>query len=186
MSESAGSPAAWTAFVEEMNRSVLDAVEENVEAQSRFVDAWFGAVDDSWTTSPGTVASGMEGYARAYEEWMRGFEQQLDRVTEAISGEEVTPEDVRNLWLTTANRAFKEVMSTPAFAAATGQQVGDALEVQQRVDESAEETLHALRFATAGDVEEVGERLVELERRQQAVEDSLDRILAAVESEATE
>ncbi|MFB6079994.1 MAG: poly(R)-hydroxyalkanoic acid synthase subunit PhaE [Haloferacaceae archaeon] len=173
----------WAEFVEEMNESWFDAVEENVEAQARFVESWFDAVDDSWASSPETVTEGMEGYARAYEAWMRAAEEQLQRTADAIEGEEVSPEDFRDIWLNAANRSFKEVMNTSAFAAATGETVGDAMELQERIDAAAEETLHSLGFATEGDVEEVGARLVELERRQHAVEEKLDEVLAALDGE---
>jgi hypothetical protein len=95
----------------------------------------------------------------------------------------VAPEDFRDIWLNAANESFKEVMGTSAFAAATGETVGDALELQQAIDAATEETLAALGFATGGDVEEVGARLVELERRQHAVEEKLDRVLAALDAE---
>jgi len=99
-------------------------------------------------------------------------------------GRDVDIEEFRDIWLNTANEAFKEVMSTTAFAKMTGETVGDVLELQEQADEAAQETLNSLGFATEGDVVEIGDRLVELERRQHAVEQKLDRVLEHVEDKA--
>jgi methyl-accepting chemotaxis protein len=168
------SPENWNEFVEEMNRNALDALERNVEAQTTFVEAWMDALGDA--SSEETVEDGLEGYARAYEVWMGAAQDQFERMSDAIEGEDVPPEEFRDIWLNTANEAFKEVMSTTAFAATTGETVESALELRQEVDETAEQTLHALGFPTEGDVEEVGERLVELERRQHGVEQGVDGV----------
>jgi hypothetical protein len=185
MSESESRPDAaeqWAEFAEEMNEQVLGAVEANADARARFVESWLDAVEGTQANATARAADGLDGYADAYERWVDATEQQLDRVTEAIEGEDVSVEDFRDIWLTTANRAFADVMGTSAFAAATGETVDDALDVQRETDEAAEETLHALGFATEGDVQEVGSRLVELERRQHAVEEKLDEVLAALDA----
>jgi phage-related minor tail protein len=170
----------WNDFVQQMNEEFVDALEQNMEAQAEFVESWSRTVQDA--TEDEQLSSGVEGYARAYEVWMEAAEQMVDRANEAVEGEEVELEQFRDVWLNSANEAFKEVMSTTAFAAATGETVEQALELQRRTDEAAETTLHALGFATEGDVQEVGERLVELERRQHEVENKLDRILDGIES----
>jgi len=167
----------WTEFVESVNEQFVDAFEANVEAQSQFVETWADTVEESTDTD--RVGDGVRGYARAYQVWMDAAEQMADQV--AAEGGDVAPEDVRDVWLNAANEAFKEVMSTSAFAAMTGETIEDALELRQTADESAQETLHALGMATERDVREVGERLVELERRQHAVEDKLDRIVEELE-----
>lgn len=170
----------WTEHVEDINDSFVQAVQQNVDAQTEFVKTWFDAIEESWDTTPDAVEDDMEGYARAYKTWMAAAEEQLDRTQDLLDGEAVSPDEFRDLWLKTANEAFKEVMGTSAFAAATADAVGDVVELQQQVDEAAEETLHTLGFATSGDIEEVGERLVELERRQHDIEQKLDEILDAV------
>jgi hypothetical protein len=111
---------------------------------------------------------------------MDAAEQVMERATAAAEGEDVEPEEVRDIWLQSANQAFKEVMSTSAFASANGQLVTTMLEAQRDVDEMNQETLARMGLSTRDDVEEIGERLVELERRQQAVENKLDEILDAV------
>ncbi|ARS88512.1 poly(R)-hydroxyalkanoic acid synthase subunit [Natrarchaeobaculum aegyptiacum] len=172
----------WNAMTEQWNEQFLEALEANVEAQAQFVEQWSETVGD--VTEDQEVADGVEGYARAYQTWMDASEQMATRVTDAIEGEDVDPEEFRDIWLNTANEAFKDVMSTTAFAQMTGETVGDVLERQQEAEEASQETLRTLGFATEEDVLEVGDRLVELERRQHAVEQKLDRILEHLDEDS--
>ncbi len=167
--------ASWNAFVEQWNDQFLEAMEDNMEAQAQFVESWSDAVGE--VSEDTEISDGVEGYARAYETWMGASKQMVDRMNDAVEGEDVDLEEFRDIWLNTANEAFKDVMSTTAFARMTGETVGDVLELQQQADEASQETLRMLGFATEDDVIEVGDRLVELERRQHAVEDKLDRVL---------
>ncbi len=177
----------WGEFARRMNRQFVEALERNVEAQAELVESFTETVD-ARDTAPSSMAvdaedveDGVQGYARAYEVWMDAAEQMVEQTGDLAEGEDVDPAAFRNVWLDAANDAFKQVMSTTAFAAATGDAVGDALQARQEADETAEETLHTLGFATEGDVQEVGERLVELERRQHELETKIDRVLDAVE-----
>lgn len=182
----------WGEFARRMNRQFVEAFERNVEAQAEFVESFSEAVEagpDGETVPVETpmddldgeqFEEAVEGYARAYDVWMDAARTMVERTNDAVAGEDVDATEFRDVWLDAANDAFKEVMGTSAFAAATGNAVGDALEMRREADEAAEETLHNLGFATEGDVREVGERLVELERRQQAVENKLDRLLESV------
>ena len=179
MTNSRTQPESWNAFVEQWNEQFLDALEGNMEAQAQFVESWSEAVSD--VTEEDDVAEGVEGYARAYEAWMDASKEMVDRMNDVVEGEDVSLEEFRDIWLNTSNEAFKEVMSTTAFARMTGETVGDVLEAQQQADEAAETTLRTLGFATETDVVEVGDRLVELERRQHAVEEKLDRVLEHLE-----
>lgn len=169
----------WEAFTEEMGERFASALEQNVEAQADFVETWFDTLEGSMDA--GDADETIEGYARAYEAWMDAAIEQVERTGDALEGEDVDPQEFRDLWLSTANDVFSEVMATPAFAAATGETVEQALEVRQQVDEAAQDTLAGLGFATTGDVVEVGDRLVELERRQHEVERKLDRVLEHIE-----
>ncbi len=175
MTDSQPQTQNWNAFVEQWNEQFLEALEQNMEAQAQFVESWSEAVEE--TTDDVEVADGVEGYARAYDAWMNASQQMVERMNDVVEGEDVDLEEFRDVWLNTANEAFKEVMSTTAFARMTGETVGDVLEAQQQADEAAETTLRTLGFATESDVVEVGDRLVELERRQHAVEQKLDRVL---------
>lgn len=187
MSDSTPSMAGdepWSEYVAEMNETFFELVERNVEMQSSFAESWMDALEE--TTMDDMMVEGLQGTARAYEVWMEAAAEQFDLVEQAMSGEDVDPEAFRDVWLNAANEAFKEVMGTTAFAAATGQTVSDTLSASEQFDQTAQETLHSLGFASRGDIEEVGERLLELERRQHAIERKLDRVLDAVESEGSD
>ena len=170
----------WNEMVEQMNETVAESVERNVEAQAAFIEAWTDAVDDS-VPEEDTLADAVEGYTRAYEVWMEAAEEMFEGTAAAAEGEDVDPKEFRDLWLESANEAFKEVMSTEAFAAANGQFVGAMLELREEFDDAAQDAIAEMGMATRDDVVEVGERLIELERRQHEVENKLDRVLDALE-----
>ncbi|MFA9426522.1 poly(R)-hydroxyalkanoic acid synthase subunit [Natronorubrum sp. A-ect3] len=171
----------WNAFVEQWNEQFLDALEDNMEAQAEFVESWSETVGE--VSEDNELSDGVEGYARAYETWMNASQQMVERMNDTLEGEDVDVDEFRDIWLNTANEAFKDVMSTTAFAKMTGETVGDVLELQQEADEASQETLRSLGFATEDGVVEVGDRLVELERRQHAVEKKLDRVLEHLDDE---
>jgi hypothetical protein len=164
----------WSELVERMSEQMTAAMEASTGANSEFVESWQEAVGSMG--NPEYAAETVEGYGGAYEAWMDAAEETAEKVSAAAEGEEVSPEEFRDVWLDNANEAFKQVMSTDAFAAATGQNLEDLLEMRQRADENAQATLHEFGFATERDVRELGERLVELERRQQRVENELERL----------
>jgi len=170
----------WGRMVEQMNEAVAESIERNMEAQTAMMESWNEAVDETML-SEAELDEGIEGYRRAYEVWMDTAEEMVDRSIDAAEGEDVEPEEFRDLWLQSANESFKEVMSTSAFASANGQLVESLMETQQELDEMAQDNLAQMGMATKDDVVEVGERLVELERRQHAVEQKLDRILEELE-----
>jgi membrane-bound lytic murein transglycosylase MltF len=167
-------------MVEQMNDAVAESVEQNMEAQAAFMESWADAVDTS-IPEEDTIADGIAGYNKAYEVWMDAAERMFERTNDAAAGEDVDPSEFRDIWLQSANEAFKEVMSTSAFAAANGQLVESMLEMRQEADEIGQDTIAQLGFPTRDDMDEVAERLVELERRQHSIEQKLDDILAAVE-----
>jgi len=175
MTDSQPQTQNWNAFVEQWNEQFLEALEDNMEAQAQFVESWSETVGE--VSEDNELSDGVEGYARAYETWMNASQQMVERMNDQLEGEDVNVEEFRDIWLNTANEAFKDVMSTTAFAKMTGETVGDVLELQQQADEASQETLRSLGFATEDDVVEIGDRLVELERRQHAVEEKLDRVL---------
>jgi hypothetical protein len=177
MSDASG-PEEVDEFVERMTETYMSAVDRSLDAQTEFVEAWTDAVETS--TVDDHLDEGYQGTLRAYQAWMDAAETSFDRMGDAVEGEEVDPEELRDVWLGAANEAFKETMTTTAFAAATGQGVGDVLDLREGVEEASEETLHAIGFASVRDVREVGERLVETERRLHAVEGKLDRVLDAI------
>jgi BMFP domain-containing protein YqiC len=170
----------WTEMVEQMNEAVSESVEQNMKAQAAFVESWADAVEDSIPEEE-NVTEGIQGYNQAYEEWMNAAEQMLERTGDAAQGEDVDPTEFRDIWLQSANEAFKHVMGTSAFAAANGQLVETMMEMRQQADDIQQDSIAQMGFSTREDVEEVGERLVELERRQHEVEQKLDQILDHLE-----
>ena len=183
-----------TEMMEGMNDAISRSIEQNVQAQMAFIESWSDAFDgamteeatgdgdeDEMAETESITAEGMEGYGRAYEVWMDAAERMAERVGDAAQGEDVSITEFRDIWLQSANEAFSEVMSTTAFAAGTGQTVSQAMELQQQADDVAQDTLERMGFATREDVDEVGARLVELERRQHEVSAKLDRVLDAME-----
>jgi hypothetical protein len=175
-SDSDAASRYWGAFVEGADSSFAEAIQRNVEAQAEFADAWRRAIEGD-----GQPADAMAGYLRAYETWMEATRRLFDRFGDSMAGEEVPIEEFRDIWLDAANDAFKDVMGTEAFAAATGQTVEDVLDVARQNEELSETTWHNVGLASRRDIIEVGDRLVELERRQQAVEEKLDRVIEQVE-----
>ncbi|WP_262179317.1 poly(R)-hydroxyalkanoic acid synthase subunit PhaE [Haloarcula laminariae] len=170
----------WAEMVEEMNTAVADSMEQNMEAQAAFVESWADAVEDSIPKEE-EMSEGLQGYNRAYEEWVDAAEQMVERSTAAAQGEDVDPAEFRDIWLKSANEAFKQVMGTSAFAAANGQLVESMMEMQQEAEELSQDAIAQMGFPTQENMDEVAERLVELERRQHAVEEKLDRIIEQLE-----
>lgn len=171
----------WQRAIDQMNDQWADAFQQNVDAQTRFVEAWLDAIDQS--TSEETIEEAVEGYRQAYETWMDAAEESIRRMADAAEGEEVSVEEFRDSWLNAANQSFKQIMSTSAFAAMTGESVEDSLDFRRQLDDAAEVALHDMGLPTKGDIKEVGDRMVELERRQHAVEEKLDRVLEAIGEE---
>lgn len=161
-------------FFERMTESYITAIDKNLDAQSAFIERWTESVDAAMSEEQ--LEEQTESSIRAYEAWMDAANTSFDRIGDYMEGESVDAEEFRDIWLSAANQAFKETMSTTAFAAATGQNVDEMLQVRRQLDQAAEDTLHTLRFATAGDVQEVGERLVEMERRQHALEQEIEAL----------
>jgi len=183
MSDTNQSTAAgeqWSEYAEEMNRSFAEAFEQNMRMQTAFLDSWRESLAEGDLDE--TTADGMAGASRAYEVWMEAADAQYDLLSETLRGEDVELTEFRDVWLGAANDAFTEVMGTSAFAAATGQTIGEMLEAGDQLDATNRETLHALGFATDDDLDEVGERLIELERRQHAVERKLDHLADLIEA----
>lgn len=172
--------AEYSEMLEDMNEAVAESIEQNVQAQAAFVESWSEVLSES-VMEDDELAEGVDGYNQATEVWMDAAERMFERSVDAAQGEDVDPTEFRDIWLQSANEAAKEIMGTSAFAAANGQLIQSMLDMQQQADDVSQETIAELGFPTRGDVEEVGERLVELERRQHAVEEKLDRILEAIE-----
>ena len=177
MSDTSNNPIDnMSEMLQEMNDAVADSVEQNMKAQAAFMESCADAVEET-VPEQNELAEGFEGYNRAYEVWMDAADKMFERSTDAAQGEDVEPAEIRDIWLQSANEAFKEVMGTSAFAAANGQLVEAMMDMQSEADEVTQDTIQQMGMPTRDDVMEVGERLLELERRQHDVEQKLDQIL---------
>jgi len=170
----------WADMMDDVNDAVADSIEQNMAAQATFMESWADAVEDS-VPEDEDLSEGIDGYNRAYEVWMDAAERMFERSADASQGEDVDPSEFRDIWLQSANEAFKEVMGTSAFAAANGQLIEAMMDMRDEADAVGQDTLAQMGFATRDDVVEVGERLVELERRQHELSDKLDQIIEASE-----
>lgn len=170
----------WSRMMENMNDAMARSLEQNMETQARFVEAWGDAVEDSMPEED-QLGESLESYNAAYGVWMDAADRMFERMRDAAEGEDVAITELRDIWLQSANEAFKEVMGTSAFAAATGDFVEEMTAFQEELQEYSQDSLAQMGLPTREDVDEVGERLVELERRQHEVESKLDRIVEQLE-----
>lgn len=164
-----------------MNEQFAETVEQGAKSQRLLTEAWLSSVERA--TQQETLDEAAESLLGAYEVWMRAAHETSEMVNDALEGEDIPAEQFRDTWLNAANLAFKEVMSTTMFSAATGQSIEDLLGFRRRTDEVAEAFLHELGLPSQGDIEEVGTRLVELERRQHELTERIEEALSAVESD---
>lgn len=179
----------WDLFAEHMN-AAFKTFEQGMDVQSQFVESLSQAVQDSefeYPDFPGAdenmVEESFEGYKAAYKTWMKAAQKMFQSVSGAIADEgELDISEFRDIWLNAANQAFKEIMTTNAFAAMTGQTIDSVLKMKKQTEEATHDMLSEMGFATTRDLDEVATRLVELERRQHTIEDKLDRILENMES----
>lgn len=165
---------------EQFNEAFADSIERNVEAQTALVTAMTDSFIDSIPEEE-EFADGVEGYAKASEVWVEATEQLFEEMTDTVEGGGVNPEAIRDILVQASNEALSEVMSSSAFATMDGNAVEQITERQRELQEMTEDSLAQAGMATQSDVSEVAKRLVELERRQHAVERKVDRILEAVE-----
>jgi prophage DNA circulation protein len=168
---------------EEAFGRATEMFERGVEAQSEFAESMAMNVEGTAEDSE-EIPEMVEGFASAYELYAEATEEIFDMAAESYEeGEAPELTEMRNIWLEATNEAAKEVMSTQGFAAARGNATGSSLEAKKEFDESRDELLRSTGMATESTVVEVGERLVELERRQHEVEKKLDRLIEKQEQD---
>ena len=169
-------PDDWGKFVSQANDAFLGALEAQMKAQAALVQSWNETMVEQ-IDDPTMQEETLDSFAEAWDIWVSLSEKQYQNALEGMEEGEFSSEEFRDEWLSAANNAFKEVMGTNAYAAATGNTVEAVLTAQREADAAAQDTLSVLGFATRDDITEVGERLVELERRQHAIENKLDQLL---------
>jgi len=162
------------------NEAVAHSVEQHIAMQTTLVETVTDAFDQTVPRAD-VVEEGVEGYSSAYSVWIEGMEELFETAVSAVEGEDVGPGELRDIWLKSTNDTLSELMSTGAFAAVDDRFVEALLAAQFEIDEVTQDSLAQVGIATRKDVSETSERLVELERRHQAVERKLDRLIEAVE-----
>lgn len=162
---------------EEAFTNAAEVFERGIEARSELAESMATNMESAAEDSE-EIPEILEGFANAYELYAKATEEILERTAEAYEeGEAPDLSEVGDIWINTTNEAAKEVMKTSGFAAAGGNATGSSLEVKKELDESRDELISTTGMATESTVVEVGERLVELERRQHEVEKKLDRLI---------
>lgn len=169
----------WVSTMGDMNESFLQIFNQNMNMQMEFMKMWIDTVgrsglDDVWSDE-------LKAYVRAYGIWMAANREQFERLTDALEGKDVSLEEFPDIWFQAANSAFKEVMSTSAFASTMGESIESFSRRGSETDDSMEGMLRGHDLPTEGDREEIGERLVELERRQHDVEKKIDELIDTLE-----
>jgi len=172
--------ADWLEWATAMNERFADSVDASMTAQQQFAEAWMDSIER--TTGQQELDDGLASLFAAYAVWMDAAHETQEHVNDALEGEDVPVEHIRDTWMNAANQAFKSLLSTTAFSMMTGRSVDDLLELRQQTEELQASALHDLGLPTRGDIEEVGERLVELERRNHELAKTLEAVADAVES----
>lgn len=166
--------AEWSNFMETVNDQMVDAMRVTTDSQAALVDSWADLYEDLASLDAASDAD-LAGYAAANRVWLDAFEEQFDEYIDVMARDGTfSAEAARDRWLEAANEAFKELMRTPGFTAGMNRTMEAALDRQLEAREASETQLRQFGFATRSDVEEVGQRLLEIERRLQELEGRLE------------
>lgn len=175
--ESAEAAAKAFAFNMQMGRAFMDAWSSALAQMSQPKPAaapqnpWMAA--NPWlaayappqpTPPPAPVGNGP--FADASRIWLNAVSEAMRRTQEAMQrGETLAPDAYLDLWSKAAAELSQAVVSDAAFATMTGHWVNQVATAKTDAKKRATEQLRELGFSTHADVDEVGKRLVELERR---------------------
>lgn len=174
----------WNQLFEQMNETVTESVGMNMEAQMEFMESQ-AQLMESWNVMDlpdnEVLTESVTAYGRAYEVWMDAATEIFEHAATVTDREDLSVSEFRDIWLRSANEIFKEMMGTTGFAAANGDVVEIMMELQRQTEEMSEETLARVGLPTRGELDEVAERLLELERRQHSIESKLDEIIDRLE-----
>ncbi len=168
-------------WIEKTNEAFMDAMEQNTKMQQEFIDSWTKNMEES-QIDPEQMQELYQSYGDAFQKWTEATEEASEKISQQVSeGEEVDIEEYRDIWLDAANEALKEIISTTAFAAAIGDILEDTSQTTQQIEKTVQDTLRTAGLATSKDIQEVGERLVELERRQHELQRKLEEVIENLE-----
>lgn len=172
----------WGRAVEWQYETVRTALERSLEMQRTVVDSWVTAAES--TAPPETPQRAqLRRLEWGYDIWEETLLNTLVHLDDAITEDGIDLRQLQMIWLHAMDDAFSDVTSRPAFAAETNDTLEDVLTEQQQLNELRRDFLHASNLPTDRDLEEVGERLLDLEARQKRIEEKLDAVLDAADIE---
>ncbi|HVL47900.1 MAG TPA: poly(R)-hydroxyalkanoic acid synthase subunit PhaE [Candidatus Thermoplasmatota archaeon] len=171
-------PETPTTSVEPFARAAEQAVAFNLQVGRAFMDAWARSLADLQKTSADTqrafrvpvdsprAALAGAPFADVGRIWLETMNEATRRTQEAMQkGQLVTPDAYVDLWSKAASELAQAVVSDASFAALTGEWVNAVSQARGEARRTGANQLREMGFATHTDVEEVGKRLIELERR---------------------
>ncbi len=117
-------------------------------------------------TTPPLPSPSPTAFADATRIWINAVGEATRRTQEAVQkGQPIAPDAFVDVWTKAASELSQAVVSDAAFAALTGQWVNAVSKAKVDAKKAATNQIREVGFATHEDVEEVGKRLIELERR---------------------
>lgn len=157
----------------------IGTLEAITQAQAASWKAFLTSLRRAGAHSGGTL------FGESFRIWTQTIDQASQMTVERASNGEGPPvEDLVNLWTNAYADAMKPMLGSPLYAAAQGETVDAALDARKRLQEQAEHSLRSVGISTRSDLLEVGQRLIELERRQQRVENLLREIRSQISGAA--
>lgn len=177
------------AMTKESAEQAAKAFAMNLQMGRAFMDAWSSALTQMQAPKPAAPqnpwmaanpwlaayapaqpapqpATANGPFADASRIWLNAVSEAMRRTQDAMQrGEPLTPDAYLDLWSKAAAELSQAVVSDAAFATMTGHWVNQVATAKTDAKKRATEQLRDLGFSTHADVDEVGKRLVELERR---------------------
>jgi hypothetical protein len=157
--------------------------EQSLETQQAAIDGWASALEGR-SEARTSEATPIRDVTWLYDIWVETLQNALVHLDNAITEDGIDLDALQMIWLHAVDDAITDVGKTPEFGVTMTRSVERGLKAQAWIGDLQREFLAAAGVPTASDVEEVGKRLLDLEYRQKSIEDKLDAILVAVETEA--
>ena len=168
----------WGRAVEWQYETARATLERSLELQRTVVDNWIAAAESAAPPEAPQRAQ-LRRLEWGYDIWEETLLNALVHLDDAITEDGIDLRQLQMIWLHAMDDAFSEVMRRPAFAAETNDTLEAVLTEQRQLNHLRRDFLHASNLPTDRDIEEAGERLLNLEARQKKIEEKLDAILDA-------
>ncbi|MFA5860570.1 MAG: poly(R)-hydroxyalkanoic acid synthase subunit PhaE [Candidatus Thermoplasmatota archaeon] len=171
------------------SEQAMKAFATNMEMGHAFLETWTRSLAHMQANAPNNKreasdASSQAPFSDATRAWVSAVTEVTRRTQEAFAkGETLSPDTYTDIWSQAASRVAQEIVKDTAFAKITGEWVNDAAKTKGQAREAAETRLAELGFATTRDIEEVGTRLIEMERRLHQMQTLIeDRVVPALDA----